>query len=92
MRKELYFTLYDAENAAMDYAIEHSGLVVGMDVELLPLRGTIDLDESVDYIDGRYEKHIDDYPDLEKVGAVRVIDRDTLEDTALFGYIEDMID
>lgn len=92
MRKELYYTLYEAEYAADVFASDHDGLVVGMSVELLPLRGTIQADGKVDYTDPRYSEHAGDYPDTVEVEAVRVVDKSTYRDIALFGYLEDEID
>ena len=92
MRKELYYTLYEAEYAADVFASDHDGLVVGMSVELLPLRGTIQADGKVDYTDPRYSEHAGDYPDTVQVEAVRVVDKSTHRDIALFGYLEDEID
>lgn len=92
MRKELYYTLYEAEYAADVFASDHDGLVVGMAVELLPLRGTIQTDEKVDYTDRRYTEHVGDYSDTSEVEAVRVVDKSTHRDIALFGYLDDEID
>ena len=92
MRKELYYTLYEAEYAADVFASDHDGLVVGMAVELLPLRGAIQADGKVDYTDPRYSEHVGDYPDTAEVEAVRVVDKSTHGDIALFGYLEDEID
>lgn len=92
MKKELYYTLYEAEYAADVFASDHDGLVVGMAVELLPLRGTIQTDEKVDYTDQRYTEHVGDYSDTTEVEAVRVVDKSTYRDIALFGYLDDEID
>lgn len=91
MRKELYYTLYDAECAAHAYAEKHGGLVVGAHIEtkdIYPLRGTVDPGH-VDYTDGRFVRNTEL---LDELDAVRVIDKTTHEDIGLFGYLEDMID
>lgn len=92
MRKELYYTLYEAEYAADVFASDHDGLVVGMAVELLPLRGTIQTEGKVDYTDRRYREHVGDCPDTAEVEAVRVVDKATYKDIALFGYLTDEFD
>ena len=94
MRTELYYSLYDAECAASDYADDHNGLVVGMDIEtegIYPLRGTVN-PAKVDFTDYRYTRNTDNDPVRDELNAVRVIDRKTHEDIGLFGYLEDMID
>lgn len=90
MRKELYYSLYDAECAASAYAKDHNGLVVGMDVELLPLRGVIDDRSRIDYEDRRFTKNVPTWSG--ETAAVRVIDKDSYQDIALFGYWDDEID
>ncbi len=90
MIKELYYSLYDAECAASAYAKDHNGLVVGMDVELLPLRGGFDDRAIIDYEDPRFTKNVPCWSG--EVAAVQVVDRDTLDVIALFGYWDDEID
>lgn len=93
MRKEVYYTLYDAECAACTYAGDHDRLVVGMHAEttgIYPLRGTVE-PRDADFTDQRFLRNTEGAVP-EKLDAVRVIDRDNHEDIALFGYLEDMID
>ena len=90
MRRELYYSLYDAECAADAWAQRNGGLVVGLAVEAYPLRGTILAGDDIAYEDERFTRNMGDpWTELQ---AVRVVDELTLEDTALFGYFEDMID
>lgn len=87
---QIYYSLYDAECAADVYAQRHDGLVVGTQVEMLPLRGTIAEDDHADYEDDRFTRNIGTRPEV--MEAVRVIDKETLKDIALFGYYTDEID
>lgn len=90
MRRELYYSLYDAECAADAWAQRNGGLVVGLSVEAYPLRGTILADDDIAYKDERFTRNMNEpWTELQ---AVRVVDELSLEDTALFGYYEDMID
>lgn len=94
MRTEVFYTLYDAECAACAYAEKHNGLVVGAHVEtadIYPLRGTID-PVRVDFTDPRFFRNTEGCELPTELDAVRVVDRNTLEDIGLFGYMEDMID
>lgn len=93
MRKEVYYTLYDAECAACTYAGDHDGLVVGIHPEtagIYPLRGTVK-PRDADFTDPRFLRNTESAVQ-EELDAVRVIDRETREDIGLFGYLEDMID
>ena len=90
MRKELYYSLYDAECAAFSYAQGHNGLVVGHEVELLPVRGSIDDRSRIDYEDSRFTKNVPTWSG--EVAAVRVVDKDTYCEIALFGYWDDEVD
>ena len=90
MRKEIYYSLYDAERAADVYASEHNGRVVGMDVQLYPLRGMIDDRSKIDHEDIRFIQEVGCWSG--EMAAVRVIDKDTFADIALFGYWDDEID
>lgn len=87
---QIYYSLYDAECAADEYAQRHGGLVVGMQAEMLPLRGTIMEDDPADHVDDRFTKNVGTRPGT--LEAVRVIDKETLKDIALFGYHTDEID
>lgn len=90
MRKELYYTLYDAECAADVYAQNHHGLVVGMQVSLYPLRATLDDNTEFDHVDDRFERNVPSWSGT--VDAVRVVDKDTHADIACFAYWDDEID
>ena len=92
MIKELYYSLADAENAASVFTMDHEALWVGMDIDLLPLRGTIEMGIDVDYVDPRFEDQLVFYPGIQEVDAIRVVEKESLKDIALFGYLEDMAD
>ncbi len=94
MRTEVYYTLYDAECAAVWFAEKNNGYVVGAHVEtkdIYPLRGTVDPNRA-DCTDYRFTRNTEHMELPTELDAVRVVDRDTLQDIGLFGYLEDMID
>ncbi len=94
IRKELYYTLYDAECAAVLFAEKNDGYVVGAHIEtkdIYPLRGTIEPNH-VDCTDYRFTRNTEHMELPAELDAVRVVNKDTLEDIGLFGYLEDMVD
>ena len=95
MRTELHYSLYDAECAADVYASDHDGLVVGMALEMLPLRKSLEAGTDFDHIDPRAGRTIEENgTDLTAtpVDAVRVVDKENHKDIALFGYLTDEFD
>lgn len=95
MRTELHYSLYDAECAADIYASDHDGLVVGMAIEMLPLRKSLEAGTDFDHIDPRAGRSIEENgTDLAAtpVDAVRVVDKESHKDIALFGYLTDEYD
>lgn len=95
MRTELHYSLYDAECAADVYASDHDGLVVGMAIEMLPLRKSLEAGTDFDHIDPRAGRSIEENGiDLAAtpVEAVRVVDKESHKDIASFGYLTDEYD
>lgn len=91
LRRELFYTLRDALDAAGNYALKNEGLVVGAQVELDPLRAKLNsLENGFDHVDRRFREKVG--PVKGEFDAVRVVDKNSLEDIAYFCYWTDVIE